>query len=440
VGLHCALYFAKSGASVIGADIDENKVELIKQGICPINNVAELFVQVRNMGNFEVTSNITEAVKSSNVHIMCLPTPLGTDRTPDFSALVSAAEAVGQGLKRGDLVILESSVYPGVTNGKVKPVLERSSGLTCNDFGLAYCFERIDPGNTVHRLDNTPKVIGAADGSADIAVAVYSVIIHAPITKVRNCETAEMVKLVENIYRDINIAFVNEMALLCEKLNIDVLEVLGAASSKWNFVPHLPGAGVGGTCIPVNPYYLMKCANNFGTTLKLVKQAREVNEAMPEHMIELVVEALRKICTPIRDARICILGLAYKGDSDDTRGSPTFKIVEGLRELGVHVVCYDPLITQSPPGIDFQRSYELAINGSDCVVIATDHSCFKSLDIANMVRLANSPMAIVDGRNVLVPRQVKALGITYLGIGRNEDSGLNLWNSGLKAQGERATR
>lgn len=441
VGLPFALHLARMGASVTGADIDQRKIDLIKQGVCPINTgpVVEIFNQVRDSNSLQVTSEVARAAKNSHIHILCLPTPLDKDRLPDFSALASAASSVARGLKKGALVILESTVYPGITTKLIRPILEKQSALRAGkDFGLAYCFERIDPGNIEHRIDNTPRIVGAIDeGSATAVAAVYSLLIKAPVFRVKNCETAEMVKLVENIYRDINIAFANELALLCRKLNIDILEVLDAASTKWNFIPHLPGAGVGGACIPVNPYYLLECAREAGLNLKLVRQAREINEAMPRHMVELVTEALGRTGKAVKGSKICLLGLAYKADVDDTRGAPAEEIAGELERLGAEIICHDPLVTQAPAGISFESSLEEAVRDSDCIVITTDHSTFKSLNLKGVAKLAHAPLAIVDGRHVLVPREVEALGITYLGVGRNQNSDLNIWNSGLKDKGQK---
>lgn len=441
IGLPLALHFARAGASVIAVDIDERKVNSIKQGICPLNvsQVTEIFDQVvRSNNSLQVTSEVVEAVKSSTIHILCVPTPLDSDKLPNLDAVITATEAVGKGLKKGDLVILESTVYPGVTTKVVKPILEKLSGLKAGEgFGLAYCFERIDPGNDVHRLDNTQRIVSAIDEkSADAAVAIYGMIIKAPIIRASNCETAEIVKLVENTYRDVNIAFANELALLCQALNIDVLEVLSAASTKWNFTPYIPGAGVGGTCIPVNPYYLLECAREAGLDLRLVQQARDINESMPYHMVELVKEALARIGKPIKEAKVCILGTAYKADVGDTRGAPAEEIANELINLGAKIVCYDPLVTEVPGVMNCAGSLEEAVKDSDCILITTDHSSFKSLDLQTISTLAHAPLAIVDGRHVLVPRKVEALGITYIGLGRNQHSGLDIWNSGLKAQGK----
>ena len=437
VGLPLALYFARAGVSVIAADTDEKKVNLIKRGICPLNTdlLVRLFDQIIHSNNsLQVTSNTVEAVKSSDIHIICVSTPLDSDKLPDLGALTAACKAVGRGLKKGDLVILESTVYPGVTTKVVKPVLEKLSGLKAGDgFGLAYCFERIDPGNPVHRLDNIEKIISAIDErSAEAAIAIYGMVIKAPIIRAGNFETAEMVKLIENTYRDVNIAFANELAILCQRLNIDILEVLSAASTKWNFMPHIPGAGVGGTCIPVNPYYLLECAREVGLDLKLVRQARDINASMPHHMVELVKEALAKIRKPIKEAKVCIMGIAYKADIDDIRGAPAEEIANQLKRLGVMVVCYDPWVTAVSRGMNYVSSLEEAVKDSDCVLITTDHSAFKSLDLQNITSLAHAPLAIVDGRHVLVPGEVKALEVTYIGLGRNQDSELNIWNSGLR--------
>ncbi len=435
VGLPLALNFVKEGASVIGVDIDDRKINSIRRGVCPskIASLVQLFNQ--NHKNLQVTTKVTEAVKECRVHILCVPTPLGGSHAPDLNGVISASAEVGRELKKDDLVILESTVYPGTTTGVVQPVLEENSGLSAGrDFQLAYCFERVDPGNTEHRTDNTPRVIGAIDVSSALSAAeVYGLIIRAPISRVRNCETAEMVKLIENIYRDINIAFANEVALLCEKLGTDIIEVLKAASTKWSFSPHLPGAGVGGTCIPVNPYYLLKCAEEAGVDLKLVRQARQINEGMPHHMVNLVQEALAKTNKPVKEAKICVLGLAYKSDVDDSRGSPGEQIARELELLGARVVCYDPLVTPEPPDIGSESSLERAAIDADCILIATDHSAFKSLDLKAIAGMAHRPLTIVDGRHVLVPREVEAAGIIYIGLGRASDSDLTIWNSGLKA-------
>ena len=441
VGLPLALYFAHAGVSVIAADIDEKKVNSIKQGSCPINVslISEIFNQVvPSNNNLQVISDVVEAVKIGNIHIICTPTPLDGDKLPDLDMVITASRAVGSGLKKGDLVILESTVYPGVTNQIVKPALEKLSGLKAGEsFGLAYCFERIDPGNAKHRLDNTHKIISATDErSADAAVAVYGMIIKAPIIRVSNCETAEIVKLIENTYRDVNIAFVNELALLCQRLNIDILEVLNLASTKWNFTPYLPGAGVGGTCIPVNPYYLLESAREVGLDLKLVQQARDINESMPFHMVEMVKEALARIGKPINEAKICILGTAYKADIDDSRGAPAEEIASELKRLGSKVVCYDPLVSAVSQSMNSADAFEEAVKDSDCILITTDHSVFKSLNLQTVAKLAHAPLAVVDGRHVLVPREVEALGLVYIGLGRNPGSNLNLWNSRLKTKGQ----
>lgn len=436
VGLLSALRFAEVGASVIGVDISEPKVELMKQGVCPLNIdfVTKVFNRLHNQGNLQFSSQVEEAAGSSHIHILCLPTPLDSNNVPDLSAVATACEAVGKRLRKGNLVILESTVYPGVTTKIVKPILEEASGLKAGeDFGLAYCFERIDPGNTEHRIDNTPKVVsGISEESVRAAAEVYGVIIEAPIIKVRNCETAEMVKLVENVFRDVNIAYANEIALLCQRLNIDVLEVLEAASTKWNFIPYIPGAGVGGTCIPVNPYYLLKCAKEAGLDLKLVPEARQINEGMAHQVVTMVERALDKIGCPLKKSKICILGVSYKADVDDIRGAPATKIATELEQLGAEIVGYDPIVTQAPQGINLARSLEEAVKDSDCLIFTNAHSFFQSLDLETIAALTHTPSAIVDASHVLVPKEVEASGITYFGLGRKQDSELNIWESGLK--------
>jgi nucleotide sugar dehydrogenase len=433
VGLPLALNFLKAGIAVTGADISESKIRSIENGICPLNTdvIKESFNQVGRLG---VTTDIVKAVSEGNVHIMCLPTLLDDNKNPDLSAITGASETVGKGLKKGDAVILESSVYPGVTNTIVRPILENISGLKAgHDFGLACCSERIDPGNTEHRVDNTPKIVGAVDEkSAQIVSAVYGTIVNARIYIMTNCETAELVKLVENIYRDVNIAYINEIALLCQRINVDVLEVLEAASSKWSFNPYIPGAGVGGMCIPINPYYLMKCAEDVGLTLKMVRQAREINEYMPYYIIELTLMALRSMKKPVNEAKICLLGIAYKPDVSDSRGSPAEEIARELQKMGAKVVSHDPVSSEGFNNIDFEKSYDEAIKGSDVIVITMDHSSFKTIDLNKTIALTHKPLAIVDGKHVIVPEEAQDLGILYFGVGRRNDSERNIWNVGFK--------
>jgi len=429
IGFPLALRFALKGATVNGADTDRDKVHAIQRGDCPDGLKPHDGTLRKINGRLRATCDVSQAVREGSVHIICVPTPLADGAKPDLSAVTSAAKAVGLGLRKDGLVVLESSVYPGVTSGIVKPILEECSGMKAGeDFGLAYCFERIDPGNTVHRIDNTPRVVGGInEASTSAASAVYQTIIETDVVPVRDCATAELVKLTENVYRDVNIAFVNELSLLCHGLGIDVLEVVDAASTKWSFAPHLPGAGVGGTCIPVNPYYLMKAAEDAGVELPLVQQARKTNESMPGLMVQAVKDALSGVGKPVEGSRVCVLGLAYKGNMDDTRGAPAEGIMESLRGAGADVVCYDPVVTCAPQTANMQNSLEEAVTGSDCVVITNDHSCFASLDLQEIASLAHNPLTIVDGRHVIEPREARALGINYVGLGRAKDSDLTVW-------------
>lgn len=434
VGLHLFVSFVRKGAHVIGVDIDQRKINLITQGICPIkiSALTENFKKITNSPYFSVTTDAVEAAKNSHIHIIIVPTPADKGKLTDLSAVIDASIAVGKGLKKGDLVILESTVYPGATDGIVKPLLERESKLKAGeDFGLVHCSERIDPGNIKHRLDNTPRVIGGIDKeSAEAATMVYSFVTDAELVKVRDCKTAEIVKLLENVYRDINIAFINEVSLLCEKLGIDVLEVLDAASTKWSFYPHVPGVGVGGHCLPNNPYYLLKVSKDTNSNLELVRLARRINDMMPHHTVKLITEALNEVQKPIKGSKIAVLGIAYKSDVDDFRNTPAIPVVINLSELGANVVVFDPFIKGIHDfyGAKVAKSLEKAIQNSDCITLITDHSLFKKLTPNTIAKLCNMPAAIVDGRHVFKPIEVKKAGIVYRGVGRNEDSKLNLSN------------
>jgi len=435
VGLPLALHFAKAGASVTGADIDKRKIRLIKQGVCPINidSVTELFNQVHDKDNLHVTSEISEAVTDSQVHILCVSIPPGNNDLPDITALVAGADTVGKNLKKGNLIILESSVYSGFTTKLVKPTLEKSSGLRAGeDFGLAQCFEHANHGNTIHAINNTTKAIGAIDErSAAAASGIYSAIGTAPVIKMQNCETDEPVNLVENAYQNVNIAFANEVALFCHKLGVDALEMLEAAPTKWSFVPYIPSGGVGDTCIPVNPHHLTKRVTDKGLDLKSVQPKRTTNASMPHHMVELIMEAVAKIKKPIGQTRICILGLAY-AEIDDSRGAPGEVIANELKQLGATVICHDPVVTSAAQGLNFEGSFEKAIKDSDCIVITTEHTFFKSLNLPHIVELSNTPLAIVDGKHMVVPKEATGLGIIYLGLGQTKDSERGIWNVKLK--------
>ncbi len=422
VGLRLAVYFASAGAKVVGVDVEKAKVSLINRGICPVrdSSLADKFDSVVTNKGLRATTKIP---RDFSVYIISVPTPLDEDHLPVLDHVTSASESVAKAMEKGCLVVLESTVYPGVTSKVVKGILSKVSRLEPgSDFSLAYCAERVDPGNLIHMPDNTPRVIGGIDDtSGRIAAAVYKSFVKADTIQVDDCEVAELVKLVENAYRDLNIAFANELALACQRMGFDIIEVIRAASTKWSFHAHFPGPGVGGSCIPVTPYYLMKGAKDAGAELPLLSMARRINEAMPGHTLHLVSDALNEIGKTVRGSKIAILGVSYKADIDDIRGSPGLAIGESLSKLGAQVVFYDPYASSNAV-TGLVNRLDDAVRGAECILIATDHSLFRTLDLKHLKQIANDRVALVDGRGVVSPSLVRKMGFAYRGLGRAASS------------------
>jgi len=442
VGLPTAILFAEAGAKVIGVDISKRKVANLKKGIIYISEpgLDKLFQKVLEKGSFSATTNISEAVSKSDAVIICVPTPLNEAKKPDFTHLKNASKNVAKNLKAGTLVMIESTVSPGTTENLVKPIVEQFSGLKASrDIGLAFCPERGAPGGILYDLRNNSRVVGGIDDrSAACAIALLKTITHAEVLKVGNATTAETTKLFENIYRDVNIALANELAVLCEKLDVDMLEIIDVANTKnIGFVDkstqkyrsfsvpcnlHTPGAGVGGDCIPVNPYYLLEEAERLGINLPIVKLARKTNDSIPQHVVELILEALKDLGKKTEKAKIAVLGFTYKGDVDDMRNTPTKHIVDELKSLGVRLVGFDPLISIRKIRefeIPQTSSLEECLKGADCAVIITDHTAFQKIDFKEMKKIMNKKSAIVDARGIVNPKKLIKAGFVYRGLGRS---------------------
>jgi len=336
-----------------------------------------------------------------------VPTPLREDKTPDLSYVKDAARTVGRILRRGQFVILESTTYPGTTEEVLIPILEEESGLkVIEDFGVAYSPERIDPGNKRYKIENTPKVVGGLTPEfTELASMLYGSVIEK-IVPVKDCKTAEAVKMLENVFRNVNIALVNELALIFEKMGIDIWEVIEAAKTKpYGFMAFYPGPGVGGHCIPVDPYYLSYRAKQFGIIPRFIETAGEINNYMPVHTVNLAETGLRKIGRKIRGAKVAVLGLAYKADISDTRESPAIKIIEELIERGAQVKVYDPYVKSVRTKFGTFRvteTLEDILKWSDCVIFVTDHSLFKEKmeEILKIFGETSTKKVIVDSRNI----------------------------------------
>ncbi len=413
VGLPLACLAAEKDYEVIGIDIDDKKINLINNGISPIDD-DELKNKLKILkGKIKATNDGLNAVKKSGIVVICVPTPVDENYHPNLKYVKESAKVISKVLKKGQLVILESTVAPMTTENILKPILEKS-GLICGeDFYLCFCPERIDPGNKKFKLKDIPRVVGGINKeSTERAMNFYNSILDSEVLALSSPEVAEAVKIMENTFRDINIAFVNEMAKSFDRLGIDITEVIRGASTKpFAFMPHYPGCGVGGHCISVDPYYLIEQASKKGFEHRFLRLAREINNSMPDYSVERVIEGLNEIGKSVRGTEISVLGLAYKGNVDDTRESPAFEIIEKLKKMNGSVKVFDPHI---PEMSNFKTLDEALC--CECIVIVTDHDELKNLDL-NLVK-ERGVKVIIDGRNILDKEKVKELGIVYKGIGK----------------------
>src|SRR6202158_5411266 len=384
VGLPLALTFGEKGFPVIGFDIDQRKIDAIEKGQSYIKHIKgeRIAAAIANKEKpWFATMDFRKATQADAL-IMCVPTPLNANREPDMTYIEKTAEAIGPYVRSGQIVILESSTYPGTTEEVVKPILERLSGLRAGiDFFLAFSPEREDPGNPNFNTATIPKVVGGyTKQCTEIACALYSSAI-TKVVPVRGTREAELTKLLENIFRCVNIALVNEMKLLCERMNIDIFEVINAAATKpFGFMPFYPGPGLGGHCIPIDPFYLTWKAREFEFQTKFIELAGEINWQMPHHVVERTMDALNEQGKALKGSKVLILGLAYKKNIDDLRESPSIRLIELFREKGAQVSYHDPYCPKMKE-MRHQPKYMLemesvpleeAVAKADVVVIATD--------------------------------------------------------------------
>ena len=406
VGLPLATEFARNGFKIIGFEVDERKAERINAGETYISDVDESLVKESvNAGRLRATTDFAN-LKECDAIIICVPTPLRKTKEPDVSFILAAAEEIKNHLRRGQLVILESTTYPGTTDEVLLPMFQETGLKLDEDFLLAFSPERVDPGNPEFQTHNIPKVVGGVtDDSTEVAACLYSQIVKE-VHPVSSARVAEAAKLLENTFRAVNIGMANEMARLCYALNIDTWEVIRAAATKpFGFMPFYPGPGIGGHCIPLDPHYLSWKARQHGFDSRFIGLAEEVNSRMPEHVIQLVSDGLNEDRKSMKGARILVLGVAYKRDIDDVRESPALSIIDRLRSKGCTVSYHDPFVRQisfdaahTEGGGEPLSSVDLTdeqIRAADCLIIVTDHS---QIDYQRVVNLA--PL-VIDTRNAL---------------------------------------
>jgi len=412
VGLPLALLASRKGYSVVGIDTNTKRVEAIQKHVLPFSD--EKLARELASSSLTASTNM-EAVKNVDIIVICVPTPVYENNTPNLEPVKAASRAIGAYLKKGSLVVLESTVNPGVSENVVLPLLEEGSGLKGGrDFSLAHCPERINPGDERWTVENIPRVVGSLDAEGlRKALTFYRSILSTEVKPMGSLKEAEAVKIVENSFRDINIAFVNELVRSFSRLGIDIVRVIdGAATKPFAFLAHYPGCGVGGHCIPVDPYYLIEYAKKNGFQHDFLSLARRINSEMPAFTIELTARALNEKMIAVNGARVAVLGLAYKPDIDDCRESPAFDIIKGLGDLGADVVTFDPYV----PLQSSAKSLNDALRGAQAVVIATAHTAFRALTPAELQKFGVS--AVIDGRNCLDKEAFTKAGIIYKGIGR----------------------
>lgn len=414
VGLPLGITFAKAH-SVYGYDILEERVATLQRGHSYVEDVRDQQLQDVLGRTFFPTSD-PACIEGSEFIIICVPTPIDERKWPDLRYIISACETIKDHLHPGQVVILESTTYPGTTEEVVIPILEKSGLKAGKDFGVAFSPERIDPGNPRFTVENTPKVVGAlTEKDLDRTVALYSSVI-TQVVRVKDLKTAEASKILENVFRAVNIALVNEMAIIFESMSINIWEVIKAASSKQppSFMPHYPGIGVGGHCIPVDPYYLAWKAKKIGHAARFIELSGEINSYMPMHAFYMILKALKER-VKIEEAKVAVFGVAYKKDISDVRESPSLSLIELLQEHRVNVVFHDPYVEEikTKYGILKGKSMEEAARNADCIAVTVDHTAFKRVDLERLKSLMRTPV-IVDGKNVFEPPP----GFFYYGIGK----------------------
>ena len=424
VGLPLAVAFAKTGRNVVGLDVDARKVSQLNGGNSYIPDVPSADVSAVSKAKSFLATVDYSALRDRDVIFICVPTPFDAMRAPDLSFIIGAAEGIQPHLQRGQLVVLQSTTHPGTTQEIVQPILERSGLKAGADFDLAFCPERIDPGRSDWTVTNTPKVVGAVTNDGTQRAATVLGALGAPVHTVSSPKAAEMTKLLENIFRSVNIALVNELALLSERMGIDIWEVIRAAATKpFGYMPFTPGAGVGGHCIGVDPYYLSWKAREFDFYTKFIELAAEMNQGMPFHVVDLAERALSQNRLALRDASVLVLGVAFKRDVDDPRNSPAERVIELMLKRGAKVNYHDPYVPTFHVGgsvflkdaitLKSQPLTEASLLKTDCVIIVTGH---RVVDYRFVVRTAG---AVVDCCNATDGVDGAKRNVIRLGAGEN---------------------
>ena len=424
IGLPTALCFANSGFETIGIDINAELVNMVNSGDYPLKDEPEfdkIFEVVMHQKKLVATTNISKAVLECDIILLSLPTPIDDQNIPDYTALLVVGKSLNKVLSNGQIVIVESTVEPGFIENELLQIIEGpdrtlKSGI---DFHLAACPEIANPGEIMKDFKNLPRLVGSIDEKiSSIVSQIYTHVFGVELILMPNCKTANAVKLTTNAFRDINIAFINELALLFEKLGIDTYTVIDAAKRKYNFQPHFPGAGVGGPCLPANSYQYLNSSKKFDDDfLKIVKEARKINENMPNHVVNLLSNALSESNTSLNNSTIALLGVSYKPNIHDVQIAPSKEIIKILKEKNAKIKIFDPHFTTQVFGLNTEKSISDALSESDAVILITGHKEFQNLDLKKFSKTMKNPV-LVDCTGLVNPSDAKESGLIFRGIGR----------------------
>jgi len=427
IGLPTALSFANSGLTTIGVDINKHLVDTINSGVFPLKDEPgydSIFENVFREKKFQTTTEIKEGVPASDVILLSLPTPMNNQNVPYYDALKSVGKQLHDHLTKGSLVIVESTIEPGFVENELIKIIEGDDKKlkAGKDFGIGVCPETANPGQILVDFEKLPRLVGAIDDrTANMITKIYRHVFTVDLIPMPDCKTANAVKLTTNVFRDLNIAFVNELAILFEKIGIDTMKVLEAAKTKYNFQVHYPGAGVGGPCLPVNSYQMLNLAKSVDSgLLRLVRVGREVNEHMPQHVLDLLLDGFAEASKQIQDSQILILGISYKPDVKDVQLTPAEPIIEKLKQLKAKVKIYDPYYKSTEIfGIKTENNMVDALNNTDALLLVTAHKEFHDLEPTFLVSKMKTPI-VVDSRGVIDNHAAKKAGLIFRGLGRGK--------------------
>lgn len=416
VGMPIAVAFSNEGVKVVGFDLNKAKIELYKNGKDPTNEVGDEAIQKTTV----MFTSDEKDLQKAKFHIVAVPTPVNQDHTPDLTPVIGASEIVGRNLSKGSYVVFESTVYPGVTEDVCVPIIEHESGLKCGvDFKIGYSPERINPGDKVHRLENIKKVVSGCDAEAlEVIKAVYDLVIKVGTYPVSNIKTAEAIKVVENSQRDINIAFMNELAMVFDRMGIDTNEVVEGMNTKWNALGFRPGL-VGGHCIGVDPYYFTYEAEKLGYHSQIILNGRIVNDSMGKYVADAAIKQMIKVGKAPAKSKVVILGLTFKENCPDTRNSKVADVYDSLREYGVQPIVIDPWASEH----DAKHEYNIELSpmedatGADCVILAVAHNEFKQLGLGKFSEMFKDmpqrEKVLIDVKGLYTVTELEASGLTY---------------------------